>query len=193
MANYRRQIGTFLQGTTGCTTCVSIPTLSTSAVTSITQTGGVSGGLNLNGNGGTITQKGVQYSSNSGFAFFNSTNNGSGTAGYTSTMTGLTAGTTYYVRAYATNSAGTGYGLTRTWQTSPAATNNVLITPCGGGTAVSVSYGSLVIGLGSIYQYTLNGSPTTYCGTTGAATNNVAVGVISDNTERACGDPACNE
>lgn len=192
MANYRRQIGSFLQGVTGCATCVSIPTLSTSAVTSITQTGGVSGGLNLNGNGGTITQKGVQYSSNSGFAFFNSTNNGSGTAGYTSTMTGLTAGTTYYVRAYATNSAGTGYGLTRTWQTSQAPSNNILITPCNGGADISVSYGSLTIGLGAIYKYTLFNGGGSACGTTGFGTNLAAVGAILSDTEYPCGDDECN-
>ncbi|MFZ4726543.1 MAG: formylglycine-generating enzyme family protein, partial [Paludibacter sp.] len=38
------------------------------------------------------------------------TTDGIGTGTFTSSLTGLTAGTTYYLRAYATNSAGTGYG-----------------------------------------------------------------------------------
>jgi hypothetical protein len=38
------------------------------------------------------------------------TSDGSGTGSYTSNITGLSQGTTYYVRAYATNSLGTGYG-----------------------------------------------------------------------------------
>ena len=38
------------------------------------------------------------------------TTDGSGTGSFTSNIAGLTAGTVYYVRAYATNSAGTGYG-----------------------------------------------------------------------------------
>jgi uncharacterized protein (TIGR02145 family) len=40
----------------------------------------------------------------------NHTTDGSGTGIFISTITGLTANTTYYVRAYATNSAGTAYG-----------------------------------------------------------------------------------
>jgi len=193
MANYRQQIGSSLQGTTACSSCVNIPTLSTKPVTLITQTTGASGGLNLNGNGAAITQKGVQYSEDSGFGFFLSTNDGSGTATYNSSMTGLNAGTTYYVRAYATNSAGTGYGAIITWQTSPASSNNILISPCGGGSNISVSYGSLTIGVGAIYKFTLNNGGGTACGTTGFATSLTAVGVISSATEVNCSDAVCSQ
>ncbi len=54
------------------------------------------------------------------------TTNGSGTGIFTSTLNGLTAGTTYYVRAYATNAAGTAYG-DQTYFTTfalPAVTTN---------------------------------------------------------------------
>ncbi len=41
----------------------------------------------------------------------NKTTNGAGAGSYTSIMTGLSISITYYVRAYATNSEGTGYGM----------------------------------------------------------------------------------
>ena len=44
---------------------------------------------------------------------------GSGTGTYTSSLTGLTANTLYYVRAYATNSVGTAYGNQVTFTTLP--------------------------------------------------------------------------
>ena len=71
---------------------------------------------------------------------------------------------------------------------------NLLITPCDGGNDISVSYGSFTIGLGSVYQYTLNGSATTYCGTIGAATNTTAAGSITTGTELSgCNDNACTQ
>jgi len=42
---------------------------------------------------------------------------GSGTGSFSCNMTGLAANTTYYVRAYAINSAGTSYGATQTFKT----------------------------------------------------------------------------
>ncbi len=46
------------------------------------------------------------------------TTDGSGTGSFTSNITGLTANTTYYVRAYATNSAGTSYGEQKSFTTT---------------------------------------------------------------------------
>ena len=53
------------------------------------------------------------------------TTDGSGTGTFTSSITGLTAGTTYYVRAYATNSAGTGYGNDISFTTQQGGVGNV--------------------------------------------------------------------
>ena len=48
------------------------------------------------------------------------TTDGSGTGSYTSDITGLTAGTPYYVRAYSTNGAGTAYGSEKSLPTAEA-------------------------------------------------------------------------
>ena len=47
------------------------------------------------------------------------TTDGTGSGAFTSTITGLTANTQYYVRSYATNSAGTSYGNEFTFTTLP--------------------------------------------------------------------------
>lgn len=87
------------------------PTISTTVISNITGTSASSGGNAISDNGSSITVKGVQWSATSNFAtILGSTSNGTGTANYSSSITGLTQNTTYYVRAYATNAAGTGYG-----------------------------------------------------------------------------------
>jgi hypothetical protein len=61
--------------------------------------------------GAAITEKGVVWSTNPAPTITDSkTSDGTGTVPFESSLTGLVASTTYYVRAYATNSAGTGYG-----------------------------------------------------------------------------------
>lgn len=90
---------------------VTVPTITTAPVTNNTPTSAVSGGTSINANGGTVSTRGVQWSTSSTFATITgSTSNGTGTSNFTSAMSPLTPNTTYYVRAYATNEAGTGYG-----------------------------------------------------------------------------------
>jgi hypothetical protein len=94
------------------------PTISTVAVSGISWDVATSGGENISDNGSSIVIKGVQWSTSSSFATIEGvTNDGSGTANFVSNLTGLTETTTYYVRAYATNGVGTGYGQTETFQT----------------------------------------------------------------------------
>jgi uncharacterized protein (TIGR02145 family) len=99
-----------------------LATLSTLPVGSITATSAVSGG-NITAGGGTpVTQRGVCWSTTPNPTTANNTSsNGSGVGNYTSNLIGLVAGATYYVRAYAINSAGTAYG------------NEVQFTAGGGG------------------------------------------------------------
>ena len=87
------------------------PIVTTNAITSITSLTGASGG-NISYDGGTaITARGVCWSS-SPYPLItgNHTTDGTGMGTFVSSITGLTAGTQFYVRAYATNSAVTSYG-----------------------------------------------------------------------------------
>lgn len=61
---------------------------------------------------GVISAKGVVWSTlqNPTTDLLTKTNDGSGSGGFTSSITSLSPGTTYYLRAYATNANGTGYG-----------------------------------------------------------------------------------
>ena len=89
-----------------------IPTISTTTVSTITSSTASSGGVISSSGGATITAKGVCWSTspNPTVALTTKTNNGTGTATFTSSITGLLPITSYYVRAYATNSIGTAYG-----------------------------------------------------------------------------------
>ncbi|MEI6696278.1 MAG: hypothetical protein WCO13_09425 [Bacteroidota bacterium] len=88
------------------------PTLTTIAISSVLTVSASSGG-NITADGGSaVTAKGVCWSTSPAPTTASSTltTDGSGTAGFTSNITGLIALTTYYVRAYATNGIGTAYG-----------------------------------------------------------------------------------
>lgn len=92
-----------------------LPTVTTKTITNITNNSATCGGNVTSDGGATITARGVCWSTSQNPTITNShTTNGSGTGSFTSSITGLTEGTTYYVRAYATNSVGTSYGEQRT-------------------------------------------------------------------------------
>lgn len=104
-----------------------MPLVTTSSVTNITQTSVACGG-NVTSNGGaTVTARGVCWSTSQNPTVSNShTTDGSGTGSFTSSITGLTASTTYYVRAYATNSAGTSYGEQKSFMTQSGGGGGVI-------------------------------------------------------------------
>lgn len=98
-------------GETVSFTAIKVPTVTTTSISSIASTTATSGGNVTDDGGATVTARGVCWSTSHNPTTSNSkTTNGTGTGSFTSSITGLTAGTTYYVRAYATNSAGTAYG-----------------------------------------------------------------------------------
>ena len=93
---------------TNCKEDATIPVVSTNEVTKITDTKATSGGNISSDGGATVTERGVCWStSQTPTITDNKTTDGTGTGSFTSAITGLTANKTYYVRAYATNSAGT--------------------------------------------------------------------------------------
>jgi hypothetical protein len=105
--------------------------ITTNNLTSITQTTATCGGNIASDGASSITSRGVCWSTtNSNPTILDTkTNNGTGIGSFTSSITGLTAGTTYYVRAYATNSVGTAYGNTRTFVTlSPTLPSGIVTT-----------------------------------------------------------------
>jgi len=90
-----------------------IPVINTEPVTNITASSAISGGNIINDGGETVFKRGVCWSKEiNPSTNDNTTSDGAGAGSFSSTMTGLSGGTTYYVRAYATNNTGTGYGMT---------------------------------------------------------------------------------
>ena len=97
---------------------VMIPTLTTNAITAITANSAFSGGEIINDGGSSVNARGLCWNTTSGPTINNSiTSNGSGIGTFTSSITGLSANTTYYVKAYATNNTGTAYGNEQTFTT----------------------------------------------------------------------------
>ena len=97
---------------------IELPTVTTTDVTDITQNTAVSGGNVTDDGGAAVTARGVCWSKDPNPTIDNSfISNGNGTGSFTIEISGLTSATTYYVRAYATNSEGTSYGEQKTFTT----------------------------------------------------------------------------
>ena len=98
-----------------------IPTLSTGEITSITSNSATSGGSITDDGGAVITARGVCWNTTGSPSISDKkTTDGTGTGSFTSSLTGLESNTTYYIRAYATNSASTGYGDEEWFKTAKA-------------------------------------------------------------------------
>lgn len=113
-------MGVFLVFASGCKKDddKGVPVLTTSEVTRIAQITAQCGGIITSDEGFVITARGVCWSkSNNPTIADNKTSDGTGAGSFSSELSGLTAGETYYVRAYATNNKGTGYGSTMVFQT----------------------------------------------------------------------------
>ena len=96
-----------------------VPTVTTAAITQITETTAVAGGNVTSDGGASVTERGVVYATTQN-PTINSTKvtSGIGTGSFTCNLTDLQPNTTYYVRAYATNEVGTAYGEEVTFTTA---------------------------------------------------------------------------
>ncbi len=96
-----------------------VPTVITSPVNNITMVSAYSGGDITNEGSDSVIERGVCWAAGKTPTLSDSrTLDGSGPGSFTSNLTGLSAGTTYNVRAYATNGVGTSYGNTETFNTA---------------------------------------------------------------------------
>ncbi len=150
------------------------PTVTTTAVTAITSTTATSGGTVTANGGAPVTHEGVCWATTANPAIGGTcTDNGTATP-YVSSITGLTPGQTYHVRAYATNSAlATGYGADVQF-TALAIAPTVTTTAVTAITSTTATSGGTVTANG--------GAPVTHEGVCWATTANPAVGgTCTDN------------
>lgn len=123
---------------------LTVPTVTTTSVSSILAKTAVSGGEVLSWGGDTVIARGVCWNKTGNPTINDSkTENGKGLGKYTSILYPLEPNTTYYVRAYATNSKGTGYGQEisfTTQQMAPAVTKVVAKDGSGDYTSVKAAF-----------------------------------------------------
>ena len=168
------------------------PTVTTSNITNITETTATGGGEVTDDGGSAVIARGVVWSTSSNPTLETKdgyTTDGSGTGSFTSDITNLTPGTTYYVRAYATNDAGTAYGNEVSFKTTfsetqlPSVTTenitNISVYSATGGGNVTNDGGATVTARGVVWStsqqptLTSNDGYTTDGSGTGSFTSNL--------------------
>ena len=165
--------GTFYGNEMSFITTTGAATLTTATATSVGAcTASVAGNVTYDG-GESLTMSGICYAtttnpttSNSNIPYNPYYPNYDTLTNFTANLTGLTANTTYYVRAYTTNCAGTTYGNQITFTTTNGAAtlttaSATLVTACTASVAGAVSFdgGSPLTMSGICYATTIN--PTT--------------------------------
>ena len=126
MINSRRLIGQSVRPVSGGE-AAQYAFVETSEVTEITSNSAICGGNVITDNGSAVTAKGVCWSTNQSPTIEdNKTTDGNGVGSFTSQIPNLVPNTQYYVRAYATNEAGTSYGKQKSFTTTagPNANNH---------------------------------------------------------------------
>lgn len=142
---------------------IELPSLTTDSITNITSVSATSGGDVIYNGGTNVIARGVCWStsSNPTLSDFHTTDS-SGNGHFTSSLTNLEPATTYYVRAYATNSVGTNYGMEVSFTTYSLPTITTLPAFPIGSTTVTCSGeiisdgGTAIISQGVCYSTTPN-------------------------------------
>lgn len=156
-------VGTAYGNEVTFTTIIDVPTVTTTPATDVTVTAATCGGAVVSDGGQAVTARGVCWSTAANPTIAdNHTADGAGTGSFTSSITGLTTGVQYHVRAYATNSVGTGYGVEVTFVaamlpvlTTSLATNITAAAAVSGGN-ISSDGGAFVTARGVCWSETAN-------------------------------------
>jgi uncharacterized protein (TIGR02145 family) len=126
-----------------------VPTLTTTVVTSITSESAVSGGTITDDGGGDIIAKGISWNTTPDWYIYSDDDAidgaGTGSGSFVSHLSGLTPGTTYYVKAYAVNSMGIGFGHTISFTTEASIITKILFNS-------DLTYGTVDDIDGNIYK-----------------------------------------
>lgn len=176
---------------------ITVPQLTTAAISNLSHNTATSGGAITGDGGGAITASGICWSktNNTPTTADSKTAGTTATGSFTSVMNNLEENTTYYVRAYATNSAGTGYGnaitftttvnMTLPQLTTTAVTNLSYNTATSGGTITS-NGGAAITQSGICWSSTSN-TPTlqadsSKAGTTATGSFTFVINNLQENT-----------
>jgi len=138
-------------------------TVSTGVVTELAFTSAKLSGNLTSAGGGTVTSRGICWSTTPSPTVNNSkTIEGTGIGVFTSVLTNLLAGTTYYARAYGENSRGISYGSEVTFTTlglptlSTAAVSNIATTTATSGGTITTDGGAPVSAKGVVWSTSTN-------------------------------------
>jgi hypothetical protein len=170
-------VGTVYGTETSFTSIAIAPTLTTTAASSVTKYAANTGGTIISNGGSTISASGICWSTTATPTISDSkTTDGTTSGTFTNAITGLTAGTTYFVRAYATNAIGTSYGANESFTTLSASSNNPVLASTTSATSITANaaiLGGDVTDEGAT-QVSVRGL--VYGTTTGSSTFSVTVG-----------------
>jgi uncharacterized protein (TIGR02145 family) len=140
----------------GSTVTLSVSTsvnITTTAVSELISSAATTGGNITNDGGNPVTQRGVCWSTSPNpTTNDNFTNNGYGLGSFTSNLSGLTANTTYYIRAFAINGTGIFYGNDISFSTPDIISSSP--HTCGAENIhnSNLTYGSLTDQDGNVYK-----------------------------------------
>ena len=183
---------TYYGGELSFVTIPTIPSVNTNDTTTVAQFTATAGGNVTDNGGANVIARGVCWSISQSPTVSNPhTSDGTGAGNFNSNITGLNANTLYYYRAYASNSAGTGYGVQKSYTTDvtdpTVVTDTIIISGCN--SAVVTSYipsaGSLSVNERGICYHT-NPNPTIWntkiANGSGTGSYNVPIPILAPNT-----------
>lgn len=161
-----------------------VPVITTTIITNITATSATSGGNITDEGTSTVIARGVCWSINPTPTIAdNKTSDDAGAGSFSSNIDSLVGGTSYFIRAYATNNAGTGYGMALSFKTTgdppgaPMAIIGIATNLQTNGATLNGTINANYLSTIITFEY---GTTTSYGGST-TATQNPATGNTNTN------------